>query len=166
MSIQTTLTGALVGACVAVMKHPCDRQYLRRVYACLIMIILANTMKSVKLITLISRLNIPEVSTYSIWKRMYKGFLPSLTHASLFNAIFFGTFAFFWGINNQDFITNLGLHPSMPHVRGHKLEDTQPVHYEKMGKCIIVATCAYTAAQLVSYPFGVYKNMKYGFNWI
>ena len=152
MSIQTTLTGALVGACVAVVKHPCDRQYLRRVYAFLIIIIL---------IKLISRLNIPEVSTYSIWKRMYRGFLPSLTHASLFNAIFFGTFTFFWGINNQDFITNLGLHPSMPHVRGHKLEDTQPVHYEKMGKCIIVATCAYTTAQLVSYPFGVYKNMKY-----
>lgn len=54
----------------------------------------------------------------------------------------------------------MGLPQVLPHSRGSRTSDRQPVHFESMGKCVLVATCAYTAAHLICYPLGVYKNMK------
>lgn len=105
-------------------------------------------------------LNLSEVPTYSMWSRLFRGYFPSLIHCALFNALFFGSFSFLWGINNHDFLQDLGLTHAMPHSRGLKAEDNQPSHYELMGKCLLVITCAYTASQLVCYPIGVYKNMR------
>lgn len=107
-----------------------------------------------------SRLQLPKASELSLWRRLYAGYLPSLTHATLFNAIFFGTFTFFWQLNNKQYMNDFGMLRSLPHQRGARSIDRQPVHYELLGKSILVATCAYTAAQLVCYPVGVYKNMK------
>lgn len=104
-------------------------------------------------------LSLQEVAN-SLWSRLYRGYFPSLIHSTLFNALFFGTFSFFWGINNRDFMHDLGLTHTIPHQRGSKAEDRQPIHYELIAKCLLVTTCAYTASQLICYPIGVYKNMK------
>ena len=95
----------------------------------------------------------------SLWRKLYGSLLPSMVYSSLFSAIFFGTFSFFWELTNKDYVQNHGFKFSLPHTRGKKSEEEQPVHYELLGKSIIVATCAYATAHLVSYPLGVYRNM-------
>ena len=91
---------------------------------------------------------------------MYSGYLPSLAHSALFNAVFFGTFAFFWEANNREYVRRHGLRRNLAHQRGNRYDDIQPVHYELLGKSILVVTCGYTAAQLLCYPLGVYRNMR------
>ena len=93
---------------------------------------------------------------------MYGGFFPSLVHSSLFSAVFFGTFAFFWEVNNRDYARSRGLRNNLPHQRDVHYDDVQPVHYELLGKSILVITCGYTVAQILCYPLGVYRNMKWG----
>lgn len=122
-------------------------------------------MLSFQIIT--SSLNLPKASHLSLWKRAYAGFLPSCLHYSVFNAVFFGTFGLFWDLNNRDYVRDHGFSHSVSHQRESVFEDVQPVHYDLLGRSIICLTCGYTLAQLICYPFGVYRNMKYFWNlWL
>lgn len=111
-------------------------------------------------------LNLPKASHLSIWKRAYAGFLPSCLHYSVFNAVFFGTFGLFWDLNNRDYVRDHGFSHYVSHQRESVFEDVQPVHYDLLGRSIICLTCGYTLAQLICYPFGVYRNMKYFLKYV
>lgn len=86
--------------------------------------------------------------------------MPSFVHSTLFNAVFFGTFTFFWELNNREYVHDHGFSRDLPHQRDSFFTDVQPVHYDLLGKSVICITCAYMASQLLCYPFSVYKNMK------
>lgn len=147
LPVQTTIAGALVGSCITLLKHPLDRKYMQRVY-------FISSLQSTH------RLNLPSNSSLSFMKRLYGGFLPAFIHSSLFNAIFFGTFSFFWELNNRDYIHDHGFAHNLPHQRTSILSDSQPVHYDILGKSLICISCGYMAAQFVTYPLTVYRNMK------